>query len=197
MQRAESLAFRLIQLVLEGCNAEVCHFDAAVGQQHNVLGLDVPVNNASLMGMLERVRNLPGKMKHLLPGDGMLPLHILAQRNAGEKLHDKIAQIFRLADVIDGYDARMGKLCNRMGLGEKLPADLLISEEFIPHDFDGDLPVQPGIQRTEDDGHAAFADFLQDLIPVIQHRAQIFGVGFLTHGLTTTAIVTLSPAPRA
>ena len=53
-------------------NAEVHHLDGAVFQHHNVMWLDVPVDDPPAVGVLQPLGDLHGKMQRLLPVE--LPL---------------------------------------------------------------------------------------------------------------------------
>ena len=62
--------------------AEIRYFDGAVLQEHDVLRLDVAVNNALFVGMLQSAPNLNGEVDGFLPFDGALLAQIILQRNA-------------------------------------------------------------------------------------------------------------------
>ena len=136
-------------------------------------------------------------MQYLFPWNRVLTFHILTKRNAGNEFHNKVADILSLADIINSYNTRMGKLCNGMCFGKKPGADFFITEEFVTNNFDCYFSVEACIHSAVDNSHATLTDFFKDLIPVIQHNAKIFCIRPFTHDFTTSAIVTLSPAPRA
>ena len=78
MHRANGLVGHGLGLALEEAgNAEVGHLDGAVLQEHDVLGLDVPVDDALLVGTLQGHEDLGGEVDSLLPADGALLLDIL------------------------------------------------------------------------------------------------------------------------
>ena len=58
-------------------NAKVHDFDAAVFQHHDVVGLDVPVDDAPAVGVFQAPGDLHGEMQRLFPIENALDLHIL------------------------------------------------------------------------------------------------------------------------
>ena len=96
-------------------NAEVRHLDAAVPEHHNVLGLDVPMDDASAVGMGQRLHDLGDEVQGLLPAQRLpLFLHILLECDAVQQLHDDIFQIGGFAHVIYRHDIGVGE--HRHGL---------------------------------------------------------------------------------
>ncbi|MPM95196.1 hypothetical protein SDC9_142349 [bioreactor metagenome] len=58
-------------------NAKVGHLDRAVRQQHDVLRLDIPVDDAALMGMAQGLEHLLREVEGLPPAESPLLLDIL------------------------------------------------------------------------------------------------------------------------
>ena len=58
-------------------NAEVHDLDAAVLQHHHIVGLDIPVDDAPVMGVIQALCNLHSKVKGLLPVQHTLLFHVL------------------------------------------------------------------------------------------------------------------------
>ena len=72
-------------------NAEIGHLDAAVPQHHDIVGLDVPMDDAPAVGMAQRLDDLGNEVQGLPPGQLIaLALHVLLQRDAVDQLHDDI-----------------------------------------------------------------------------------------------------------
>ena len=74
-------------------NAEICDLDAAVLQNHNIVGLNVAVDNPTAVRVLERFTNLGGKMQGFAPVEDSLLLHILLEGNALDQLHDDVVDV--------------------------------------------------------------------------------------------------------
>ena len=88
-------------------NAEICDLDAAVLQNHNIVGLNVAVDNPTAVRVLERFTNLGGKMQGFAPVEDSLLLHILLERNTLDEFHDNIVNVIRTRNVVDTHDIRV------------------------------------------------------------------------------------------
>jgi len=58
-------------------DAEIHHLDGAVLQKHNILGLNVPMDNSLVVGMLQRPQNLHREMHRFFPADDFLLVDIV------------------------------------------------------------------------------------------------------------------------
>ena len=58
MDRPNGLAVILMDLVFQRRNAEVPYLDGAIPEQHNVLGLDIPVHDAVGVGVFQRLEDM-------------------------------------------------------------------------------------------------------------------------------------------
>ena len=112
-------------------NAKIHHLDAAVFQHHDVVGLDVPVDNAPAVGVLQALGDLHGEVQGLLPIEDPLHLHILLQRDAVDQLHDQVVGIVRRGDVIDLDNVRVAQHRHGLALRPEPAAELIISRKFV------------------------------------------------------------------
>ena len=74
-------------------DTKVHDLDRAVCQQHDVLGLDIPVNNATAVGVLERTEDLDDKVYGVLPVQHVFAVDVIFQGNAVNVLHDDILHL--------------------------------------------------------------------------------------------------------
>ena len=95
-------------------DAEVHQLHAALRIEQDVLRLDVAVQHALLVGVLQRVANLRHDRERLLRRETARP-HRLAQVHAIHKLHEQVEEIPRPPRVMHRDDVRM------MQPGEQLP----------------------------------------------------------------------------
>jgi len=96
--------------------AKVGHLHAAVVTDHDVGGLDVTVDDAALMGVLQGVTHMRGDGDGLHGGQtALLVNHVRHVRAIDEFHHDVAHAIRRLAEVIHGNDAVMIELRHRQG----------------------------------------------------------------------------------
>ena len=127
--------------------AEVQQFHARFRDQ-NISGLQVAVDDAVTVRVVERASQLAGKAQGL--GDGDRPL----QRMAVHILHDQVV----FADVVESADVRMAE----RGDGPCLA--LKAFTEPFERNLDGYDAVEPSIARFVDAAHSARADGHEDLV---------------------------------
>ena len=110
MNRADCLVGHSARsLVGEARDTEVGNFDCAVLQQHNILRLDVAVDNSALMSVLERLKNLGCEVDNILPLDNTLAFDILLKSDTVDVLHYDILNHITEAYVVHLYDVGVRK----------------------------------------------------------------------------------------
>ena len=123
-----------------------------------------------LWAMGQGLHDLGNEMECLPPIEGRtLLLHILLESNAVDKFHHDIFHVGGTAHVINGHDIGMGQHRHSLGLIVEPAAELSVLCQIVPEDLDGHQAVEPVTAGFVDHRHAAGADDLQYLIPVIQH----------------------------
>ena len=149
-------------------DAEVGDLDAAVLQDHDIVRLDIAMDNAAAVGVLERLGDLHGEMQRLAPVEAALLLQILLERDALDQLHDDIVHVAGAGHVVNADDIRVRQHGDGLRLRMEAAAELLIARELILEDLHGDQAVQTVIQCFIYNCHPACPDDLEDLIAVIQ-----------------------------
>ena len=144
-------------------HAEVEHLHVAVGPDHDVFRLDVPMDDAGGVRRDERVRHLPDGVhnrRQRRPG-----IHKLAQHPPVDQLlDDVIAAVVGLSDVVDGDDVGVVEGGGGPGLPEE-PLDVGGRGGAVgAHDLDGDPAVQPGVKGPVNVPHPAVAEAVFKLI---------------------------------
>ena len=97
----------------EAGDAEVSDLDAAVAKHHDVLRLDVAVDDAARMRVRERLHDLRDEVQRLTPVELAALFHILLERDAVDELHDDILRL-AAADVVDRDDIRVREHCDSL-----------------------------------------------------------------------------------
>ena len=174
MHRAQGILGHSLCVVLQAGNAEIGHLHAAVSQDHDILGLDVPVNDPAAVGVLQGAHDLNDEVQGLPPIHFTPAGHILLQGNAVDELHDNVLCVTAGGDIINGHDIGVGKLCHSLALIPEAAAYLLIFSHISLQDLDGYHSVKPVAFGPIYISHAARADQLDDLIAVIQHFSYVF-----------------------
>ena len=150
-------------------NAEISHLHAAVPQHHDIVGLNVPVDNAPAVGVGEALHNLGDKMQRLTPVQRLsLLLHVLLEGNPVNQFHHDIVQIVRVGDVVHRNDIGVGQHGDSLGLVMKPAPELSVLSQVTLQNFDGNQPVEPVAAGLVYHCHAAGADALQNFISVIE-----------------------------
>ena len=171
--RADSLvADGLALRAGEARNAEVHHLDGAVRQQHDVLRLDIAVDNALGMCMLQGAQHLCGKMHGFLPGQRTAALlEVFLQGDAVHIFHDDVLQLVGDRYIVDLDDVGMAE--DRDGLRFVFEASdqLFIVEKFFLQNLDGDLVACFQIGAAVDIGHAANAHKPLNRVAAVQSFA--------------------------
>ncbi len=138
------------------CDAEVGHLHAALVGHEDVAGLDVPVDEAAVVGVLQRGGDVGGDLEGPLLGQAARPDGVL-QPPALHQLHDDERQARPAvhAGVEHRDDVRMVEVGRAAALlGEALLEGLVVPEPRQQH-LDGDLAVEVGVPGLVDLRHAA------------------------------------------
>ena len=116
------------------------------------------------MCVLQRAQDLRDKIDRLADIDRALLADVFLEGDALDIFHDDILQPVAVADVEDLDDVRVRKHRDRLGLVLETAAELLVRQILVFEDLDRDDAVVDVIERFINNGHAADADDLDDLI---------------------------------
>ena len=150
-------------------HAEIRDLDRAVLVDHDVGRLDVAVNDALFVGIIQCCRGL---VQHV--EDGLLVRWLIAeqqlfQRRPVHALHRDVGDIGLFAHVVNHHDAGMRQSASRLSLAEQPLAQLfplgLIGQVRKPDCLDGYRAADSGVLRAVDDTHRSAAQFTQNLVP--------------------------------
>ena len=173
MDAAQRLLGQCLVGVSQAGDAEVGHLYAAVPQYHDILGLDVPVDDAAAVSVAEAPHDLGDEVQRFPPVHLAPALHILLQGNAVDQLHDDVVDALGAGDIVNGDDIGMAELGDRKGFVPEAAAELGVLRQLTFQYFDGHKPVKAMTLGLIDIGHAAGADQLQQFIAVIQHFSNV------------------------
>ena len=161
------------------------------------MGLDVAVDDALGVGVLERIQNLREEIQRLPPAKAALLLDILLERDPVEIFHDDIVEI-----VVEGHVVDLDNISvvqNRDGAGFifKAHAKLLVGQKFLLEHLDGDRAAVLHVDRAVDNGHAAHADHALNAIAVVdQFSNQTIHIGPPYRVMSTAVTLSFAPASR-
>ena len=150
-------------------NAEVGHLHAAVPEHHDVMGFDVPVDDAAAVGVPQGLDDLGDEVQGLPPVELVpLLLHVLLQGDAVDELHDDVLDIGGAADVVHSHNVGVRQHGNSLRLIVETAAQLCVLGQIVPQDLQGHQTVEPMAAGLIDPGHTAHADELQDFISIVE-----------------------------
>ena len=145
-------------------DAEVGHQRVSALQQ-DVLGLDVAVDHAESVRMLQRVGHLARDQQCLVHSELAIPLEPRAQRLARHQRHHVVEQPVDLARVQQRQDVRVLEPCGGANLGQEPLAAERRTEVGVQH-LDRDVTLVTQVVGEVDRGHAALAEFTAHAVPV-------------------------------
>ena len=143
--------------------AEVEELDLSVLGDLDVGGLEVPVDDPLLVGGLERFGDLPGDGEGFLEGQGAIP-DLRVEAFAFGQLHDKEVAAGDLLEGVHGRDAGVVQGGEGAGLALEAGDAVLVLEELLRQDLDGDVPLELRIAGPIDLSHAPGTERGEDLV---------------------------------
>ena len=173
MYRAKGFLGQRLGCVCQTGNTEIGHLNAAVPQHHDVLRLNIPVDNAAAVCMAQCTHDLGDKMQRFAPIHLTAALHILLERNAVDQLHDNVFHVITAGYIVHRYDIGMRKLCYSPGLIPETAAKFRVIRQIALEYLHCHHAVQAMAFCFIYIGHAASADQLYELIAVIQHFSDV------------------------
>ena len=141
---------------------------AVVGDQH-VLGLDVAVHDARVVGRRQRGQHRREQVQRPRRRQRRLLADHVTQRAARDVLHREEQRAVVVALVEDGHHVRMRQLRGGPGLGHEPAAELGVVAQPEVHHLERDDPVQPHVERLVDGRHAALGDARTHPVPPVEH----------------------------
>ncbi len=155
-------------------NAKVSHLHAAIPQHHDVLGLDIPVNDAPAVGVLQGLQNLVHEMQTFPPVQRTAPpAHILLERNPLNQLHDHIFHALGLAHIKDVDDVGVTHHPHGLRFVVEPAANLIVLRKLRFQNLHRDHAVEPVAFGFVDNSHTPHAQHIQNFIAVIQRFSYV------------------------
>ena len=126
-------------------------------------GLEVPVQDAVLMGVVHRLGNGLEVSRRAFGGQRSLA-DDLRQRAAFDIVHREVVLALVDTDLVDGDDVRMLQVGDGLGFGLEALHDFGLGELAGEHQLYRNDAVETLLTGLIDDTHAAAGDFLQQLV---------------------------------
>ena len=157
-------------------DAEVDDLDevaaAVAGDDKDVVGLEVAVNDALFVGRAERLGQLSDDRQDPLGREGRLVLDDLAQGVALDELHDRVRHaVWSRTEVVDVDDIGVADPRRRLGLADESLDHVLIAGHIAFEDLYRHHLLDDDVLGQKHHAHAALAELALDLVAAVQDRA--------------------------
>ena len=96
-------------------NTEIGNLNCSVRQNHNILGLNIAVNNTLIVSVLKSAKNLNRKVNRILPTETSLSFNILLKGNSLNVFHYNVLNKVTEAYVINLNYILVRKHCDSLG----------------------------------------------------------------------------------
>ena len=157
--------------VVEGFrNAEVRQLHPTVWSHQDVCRLDVAMDDAVLMGVAKRLRDLDGNLECIIDGDRPAAIEDRAEVLTLNQLHDDCVGLDRCDRVKDGHNAGVREPCRRLCFATEAGEDRWVFCEVLVEQLDRNAPAEASIGGLPDFGHSTCADALLELVAVAEQR---------------------------
>ena len=136
MHAAQGFLGQGVALAHHPGNTEVRNLDRAVFQHHHVMGLNIPVDNATAVGVFQCLGDLNTEVKGFLPVQRTLILHVFLQTDALDQLHNNIVRHDRCGNIVHRDDIGMAQHGNCLALRVETTTEILVIQIVIFQNFD-------------------------------------------------------------
>ena len=152
----------------EAGDAEIHDLYRAVGEQHDVLGLDVPVYDAFIVGVLQSSDYLGDEVERVLPFEDALLLDELLERDPVDILHNDELNLLGKAHIVDLNDVRVGENSDSLALVPESSQEFIIIGIFWLEYLDGNGTIFHYVSRFIDVSHSADSYKLGNFISAVK-----------------------------
>ena len=142
--------------------SEVHHLEGSLAGKHQVGALDVTVDDALLVSLLQTAGGLGRQRQRFLERQRSL-LNLLLQRRPVNIGHRDEHAAVRFADLKYCGDVRVIERCDRFGLAQETSFLLAGAHKILSDELEGDNTVEVEILRLVDLSHPPLPDLLEDL----------------------------------
>jgi hypothetical protein len=144
-------------------DAEVAQVGVAVFIQHDVAGLQIAVDDALLVRVIQRQRHLTQRLFQLIHLGLAAPDELL-QAAPGQIAHDDIGQALVLAVIVDGQDVGMFQVGDDIHLALETFVKAGVVQQMTRQHFDGNRAVHRLLAGAVHRRHAAPPDLVEDFV---------------------------------
>jgi hypothetical protein len=155
-------------LLYHAGDAKIVKDGTAVFAQQYIIGLYIPMDNALLVGVGQSGGNLQDEFNRLADGQPLVGfvqgLQMLFERLPLHKFHHQKVSFLFLAKIINMDDMAVAEAGDGPRLLLEPRPEVGIDGQFGADEFEGHVAVEARLVRLVHLGHAAFAQFLYQLV---------------------------------
>ena len=155
---------------------EVAELGDPVPREHDVVGLDVAVDQAVVERVVEGPADLGDDVDRAALVDRATPLEQFADGGSVDELHGEIMNVVGLADVDPLDDVGVVELGHRPGLAQEPLPEPVVGSVLGREALDRHDPVHRYLQGLVDGAHGALADLADDLVALDGQLAPLLGL---------------------
>ena len=146
-------------------HAEVEDLRRAVGEEHDIRRLHVPMDDAMLVRLLQSACDLEGDRDGVLTRQRAAQEARLQRLAVVERHRDEQLPLGCLADLVDRADVGMIQRRGRAGLQQKAAFRLRSRAEVAGQELQGDVSAEPLVERFVDHSHRPGAEGFEHAVP--------------------------------
>ena len=139
------------------------HLHATLAGEQDVRGFHVAVDDAGVVGCLQRFGNLAGDLQCLGERDGTA-LQAALQGLAFDQLQHQEVDGVGLLEAVDRADVGVVERRQQLGFALEPGEPVGVGGEVVGEDLDGDVALQLGVTGAVDLPHTPRAERFQDLV---------------------------------
>jgi hypothetical protein len=144
--------------------SEVEYLDDPVVAKLDVRGFEVPMDDAALVGRLQRIDELARDVERLLerqPSGGKA----VGEGRAGDQLEGQGPDAVHIFESVDGRDVRMVQRREDLRFATEARHPVGIGEKDVGQEFQRDVPAEGRVARLVHLSHPAGSEQARDLVP--------------------------------
>jgi hypothetical protein len=150
--------------------AEVGHLHDSLRRHEDVLGFHVPVDDALLVGVLQRGQDLAHDLHGLRGLEGAVLPEERAEVGSPHELHHHEVGVAGAPPVVHGHDVRVREHGGRPGLATEAVDEVLVAGEGGVQHLQRHLAVEDGVVGAEHLSHPARRDAGEYLVASVYGR---------------------------
>ena len=132
--------------------------------EHDVAGLDIPVDDPLGVGVLETRADLVADGEGEVHRELFPPVEDIPEALAFDELHHHHVRSLVDAEIDDLHDVLVIERGGCFGLEDEAPGEVLVGGEVVVELLDGDDAVERGLDRPVQDGRPTGGDELEYLV---------------------------------